>query len=151
MVTPKQTNVSSYFRLPGVGKQIAKHLARLEIYSIQDLLFHLPVRYQDRTKIESIRQLTPGNEAVIEGVIKTVSTPRNGRTKLLCELKDETGKIFLRFFHAPSFLTVDHPRALYRSSPSQVPSAMEPINHTGPGCRKSHATLLSRFTVTHVQ
>ena len=71
------------FKLRGVGKQMAKHLERLEIYSVQDLLFHLPSRYQDRTHIESIDQLVQGKEAVVEGVIHTVSMPQRGRTKLL--------------------------------------------------------------------
>lgn len=91
------------FSLRGVGKQIAKHLARLNIHSIQDLLFHLPSRYQDRTHIQPIRQLVAGEEAVIEGVIRSVSMPPRGRTKLLCELRDETGVIHLRFFHVLSF------------------------------------------------
>lgn len=90
-------------QLRGVGKAIEKHLARLDILSIQDLLFHLPSRYQDRTQIEPIRQTIPGEEAVIEGVIQTVGRPPRGRTKLLCELRDNTGKIHLRFFHVLSF------------------------------------------------
>lgn len=92
------------FKLPGVGKQIAKYLARLEIYSIPDLLFHLPIRYQDRTKIETIRRLVPDQEAVIEGTIVSLTKPLRGKTKLLCQVKDETGFIYLRFFHAMSYL-----------------------------------------------
>ena len=89
--------------LKGVGKQIAKHLARLEIYSIPDLLFHFPLRYQNRTHIQQIASLIPEQEAVIEGVIIATSMPKRGRTKLLCELEDETGTIYLRFFHVLSF------------------------------------------------
>lgn len=96
---------SSIFDLRGVGKETAKYLARLDIYSVQDLLFHLPSRYQDRTRIENIRQLTEGKESVIEGVIHRAAYPKRGRTKLLCELKDETGIIYLRFFHVLSFQT----------------------------------------------
>ncbi|MBX3709872.1 MAG: ATP-dependent DNA helicase RecG [Gammaproteobacteria bacterium] len=95
--------MTSAFQFHGIGKQSAKHLARLEIFSVQDLLFHLPSRYQDRTRIEFIRQLIPGNEAVIEGTIHQISTLQRGRTKLLCELKDETGIIHLRFFHVLTF------------------------------------------------
>lgn len=47
--------------LMGVGKQVAERLARLGLYSVQDLLFHLPLRYQDRTRIRSIRDLRPGD------------------------------------------------------------------------------------------
>src|SRR3990167_4544599 len=95
--------MQSKFKLRGVGKQIEKHLARLSIYSVQDLLLHLPYRYQDRTQIEPIRQVIPGEEAVIEGVVQSVGRPPKGRTKLLCELKDATGKIHLRFFNVYPF------------------------------------------------
>lgn len=91
------------FKLRGVGPQIAKHLARLDIHSARDLLLHFPTRYQDRTQIQAIRKLVPDTEAVIEGEIVAVSNPPRGRTKLLIELRDDTGKITLRFFHLMSF------------------------------------------------
>lgn len=87
----------------GVGKQIAKHLERLDIFSNHDLLFHLPYRYQDRTQIQSINEIVPGNEVVIEGIITNVTSLQKGKTKLLCELRDGTGKVYLRFFHVLSF------------------------------------------------
>lgn len=90
-------------QLHGVGKQVANHLARLNIFSIEDLLLHLPLRYQDRTCLQSIGGLLPGTEAVVEGIVSAVSHPFRGRTKLLCELKDTTGKLHLRFFHAQLF------------------------------------------------
>lgn len=98
-----KTKEESAFRLPGIGKQIAKHLARLDIYSVQDLLFHLPLRYQDRTHIQLIRQLIPGEEVVIEGVINRVTPALRGRTKLLCEVTDGSAKLYLRFFHVLPF------------------------------------------------
>lgn len=91
------------FGLRGVGKKIAKQLARLKIYSVQDLLFHLPSRYQDRTQVSSINQLLLSEEAVVEGVVQQMSTPKRGRSKLLCKLKDKTGVIDLRFFHILHF------------------------------------------------
>lgn len=100
-INPKQT--SAAFKLRGVGKQIAKHLARLNILSASDLLFHFPARYLDRTQIQPMRQVRPGDEVVVEGVIQSVQLPKGGRTKLLCELNDGTGKIYLRFFHVLSF------------------------------------------------
>lgn len=98
-----ESHPASTLRLRGVGKQMEKHLARLGIYSVPDLLLHLPSRYQDRTRIESIRSVTPGSEAVIEGVVQSVEKPTRGRTKLLCELHDGTGRLHLRFFHLMSF------------------------------------------------
>jgi len=95
--------IASSFPLRGVGPQIAKHLARLNIFSVPDLLLHLPLRYQDRTQIQPIRSLIPDEHAVIEGEIKSITQPLRGRTKLLCELKDATGTLYLRFFHLLSF------------------------------------------------
>lgn len=103
MSRKKQETNTADFGLQGVGKQIAKHLSRLNIFTVEDLLLHLPMRYQDRTHIEMSRYLMPDREAVVEGTIKQVSFPERGRTKLLCELRDETGTIFLRFFHVLSF------------------------------------------------
>ena len=103
--SPPSSIIAPTFQLKGVGKQIAKHLARLDIHSLQDLLFHLPLRYQDRTCIQSIRAIIPGDEAVVEGVIQSVTQPPRGRTKLLCELTDGSGRLMLRFFHVLSFQT----------------------------------------------
>lgn len=89
--------------LTGVGKRIAERLAHLGIHHVQDVLFHLPLRYQDRTRICPIGNLVPGDHVVIEGEIESVSTPKGGRTKLLCRLHDATGRIHLRFFYVNSF------------------------------------------------
>lgn len=96
-------NKTTHFKLRGVGPQIAKHLARMNIHSPVDLLFHLPARYQDRTIIQPIRKTRPGDHAVIEGVVQSVDRPVKGKTKLLCELRDETGRMHLRFFHVLIF------------------------------------------------
>ncbi|MDT8282850.1 MAG: hypothetical protein RQ982_08570, partial [Gammaproteobacteria bacterium] len=55
--------------LKGVGPSVAEKLTRLEIYNIQDVLFHLPLRYEDRTRLASLGSLQPGQHALIEGVI----------------------------------------------------------------------------------
>ncbi len=85
--------------LNGVGKSISERLARLGIHHVQDLLFHLPLRYQDRTRVYPIRDLLPGDHAVIEGEVESVSTPKVGRTRLLCRLRDASGRLQLRFFY----------------------------------------------------
>lgn len=91
------------FKLRGIGPKTANHLARLNINSVRDLLLHLPSRYQDRTLVQAMRQLIVGSEAVVEGVVHTVQQPLRGKTKVLIELRDETGKLYLRFFHVLSF------------------------------------------------
>jgi ATP-dependent DNA helicase RecG len=85
--------------LKGVGKRIAERLNHLGIHYVQDLLFHLPFRYQDRTRVCPIAQINPGEHIVIEGNMTTVSIPKGGRTRLLCQLEDKTGRLYLRFFY----------------------------------------------------
>lgn len=87
--------------LKGVGPAVAEKLKRLEIYNIQDVLFHLPLRYEDRTKITALGSLQFGQQALIEGVIdySEVKYGGRGRRSLLCYLSDNTGAIVLRFFH----------------------------------------------------
>ena len=57
-------------QLKGVGPKMAEKLAELSIRSVQDLLFHLPLRYQDRTRVTPIGALQAGTDAVIEGEVK---------------------------------------------------------------------------------
>jgi len=66
---------------------------------VQDLLFHLPLRYQDRTRITPIGALRPGAEAVIEGEVQLTQVRYARKRTLLSQLHDGTGAITLRFFH----------------------------------------------------
>ncbi len=85
--------------LKGVGPAIAQKLQRLGVHSVQDLLFHLPRAYQDRTRVQPIGGIAPGQEVVIEGEIRAADVVQGRRRSLLCRLQDGTGLISLRFFH----------------------------------------------------
>jgi len=87
--------------LKGVGQVVAEKLKRLEIYNIQDVLFHLPLRYEDRTKITALGCLQLGQQALVEGTVDhcEIKYGGRGRRSLLCYLSDNTGAIVLRFFH----------------------------------------------------
>lgn len=85
--------------LRGVGPQISERLKKLGLHTVQDLLFHLPSRYEDRTRIVPIRQLRPGDHVVIEGTITDAQLRFGRRRSLLCSLEDETGSLVLRFFY----------------------------------------------------
>jgi len=90
--------------LNGVGAQISSKLSKLGIYTIQDLVFHLPLRYIDRTQISPIGTLETDQEVVIEGEIIGSEVIYGRRRSLLCRLEDITGTISLRFFHFNSSL-----------------------------------------------
>ena len=85
--------------LKGVGPRMAERLARLHIHSVQDLLFHLPFRYQDRTRVVPIGALRPGDEVVVEGEVQLSEIKFGRRRMLLSRISDGTGSLTLRFFH----------------------------------------------------
>ena len=86
-------------RLHGVGPHLAVRLEKLGIQCVQDLLFFLPLRYEDRTQIVPIGSLRPGQRAVVEGEIQLTEVVYRGRRNLLCRISDGTGGLILRFFH----------------------------------------------------
>jgi len=85
--------------LKGVGPRVAAKLERLGLRTVQDVLFHLPFRYQDRTRLTPIGSLQPGREAVLFGKIELTDVVYRGRRTLLCRVSDGTGTVLLRFFH----------------------------------------------------
>lgn len=85
--------------LSGVGAAMADKLARLGIYNLQDLLLHLPLRYEDRTRITPIIDLRPEQYATIEAVVQTCDVQFGRRPILTVSLSDGTSKIMLRFFN----------------------------------------------------
>ncbi len=85
--------------LKGVGEKVAGRLARLGIQSIQDLLFHLPLRYQDRTRIRPVATLRAYQEGLIEGIVIHAQVKFGRRRSLVCEIEDASGRLVLRFFH----------------------------------------------------
>jgi ATP-dependent DNA helicase RecG len=86
-------------RLSGVGPALAGRLARLGVRSVQDLVFLLPLRYEDRTRSVPIGIVRPGQRAVVEGEVLLVEAVRRRRPMLLVALSDATGALTLRFFH----------------------------------------------------
>ncbi|WP_237059707.1 ATP-dependent DNA helicase RecG [Microbulbifer sediminum] len=85
--------------LRGVGEKFAQVLDRLHISSVQDLLFHLPHRYQDRTRVTPIAALMPGVDAVVEGEVRAADIVFGRRRSLVVRLQDGSGTMSLRFFH----------------------------------------------------
>lgn len=85
--------------LKGVGPSVAEKLANLHLHTIQDVLFHLPTRYQDRTRVLPIGSLQAGMECVVEADIQHAEIKFGRRRMLLVRIADGTGPLLLRFFH----------------------------------------------------
>ena len=85
--------------LKGIGIKTAEKLALLGINQVIDLLFHLPLRYQDKTKITAINQLSFGQTALIEGEVVKTYQINSRKPMLVCEIDDGTNTIALKFFN----------------------------------------------------
>ena len=85
--------------LNGVGPALAKKLERLGLYRVEDLLFLLPLRYEDRTQMVRIGALQPGKRCLITGEVLLAEVVFRGRRNLLVRIDDGSGQATLRFFH----------------------------------------------------
>lgn len=85
--------------LPGLGNALEKKFNILGIYTIRDLLLHLPMRYEDRSSSSLIATLSSGEHTTIQGQIVKSEVIITKRRMLICSVKDETGIINLRFMN----------------------------------------------------
>jgi ATP-dependent DNA helicase RecG len=86
-------------QLRGVGPKMAQKLADYGVHEIQDLLFHFPLRYQDRTQVTPIAAAREGLDLVIEGEVKLADIVFGKRRSLVARIQDGSGTLTLRFFH----------------------------------------------------
>ncbi|MFS2225320.1 ATP-dependent DNA helicase RecG [Pantoea sp. B65] len=85
--------------LSGVGASQAGKLARLGLHTVQDLLLHLPMRYEDRTQLYAINDLLPGIYATVEGEVLHSEISFGRRRMLTCQISDGSGVLTMRFFN----------------------------------------------------
>ena len=85
--------------LNGIASRVAARLQRLGIETVQDLLFHLPARYEDRTQLRPLGSLQAGSEVMIQGTVELSEVRFGRRRMLLTRVSDGTGFMTLRFFH----------------------------------------------------
>ncbi len=94
--TPDSLPIAS---LKGVGLQTLRRLEKLGLATVTDLLFHLPLRYEDRTRIAALGSLKAGDQALVEGRVELIEVLPKGRRSLVLRIGDGTGFLNLRFFH----------------------------------------------------
>jgi len=85
--------------LSGVGPRVAEKLNRLGLATVEDLAFHLPLRYQDRTRSTPMGSVRPGDEVVVIGTIRQSGVAYGRRRSLLTRITDGTGALTVRLFH----------------------------------------------------
>ena len=85
--------------LKGVGRTLAAKLERLGVVRVEDLLFLLPQRYEDRTTLVHCGALVPGTRRLVSGEVLLAETVFRARRALLVRLGDGTGQLTLRLFH----------------------------------------------------
>ena len=83
----------------GVGSVLAEKLRRLGVSQVQDLLFVLPSRYEDRTQIAPIGTLSAGERTTVEGEVLLTEVVYRRRRQMLCRISDGSGFLTLRFFY----------------------------------------------------
>ncbi len=162
--------------LRGVGDAVAEKLVRLGILRVADLLFHLPLRYQDRTRIYPIASLKVGQEVLVEGEIESTEVVQRGRTMLLCHLNDGSGTLTLRFFHFTSAqkyslrkgvllrcfgevrqsgmkLEMAHPECHYlkADAPEPIANTLTPTYPTTEGLQQRSLRRLIELALEHVE
>jgi len=85
--------------LKGVGEKMAQKLTKLGLHTIEDLLFHLPSRYEDRTKLYTLNQITPGDHVSFIATIENCEITHGRRSMMVCHVYDDYGRATLRFFN----------------------------------------------------
>lgn len=90
-------------QLPGIGKYYAYKLKRLEVKTLEDLIYHFPFRYDDFSQIREIREVTPGEKLSIQGVVWQIKNIRTRFGKFLTRatVADQSGVIEVIWFNQP--------------------------------------------------
>jgi ATP-dependent DNA helicase RecG len=93
------TTLKPVTALRGVGDALAVRLRALGVETIQDLVFLLPSRYEDRTRVVPLGELRAGQRAAVEGEVLLTEVVFRGRRQMLCKIADGSGFLTLRFFY----------------------------------------------------
>lgn len=97
--------MATVHQLQGVGTASAALLEKLNIFTTDDLLFHLPRDYEDRSTIIPMNQLVVGRSYLLEGTVSSIDFPPGKRKSMAVLLEDDFGKVTLRFYHIYKALT----------------------------------------------
>jgi ATP-dependent DNA helicase RecG len=119
-------------KFSGIGPKTMDRLNKLGIVDLTTLLFHLPLRYEDRTKISSISNLSIGCHAAVVGIITESRVIKYGRAVLQCTLTNGSGSLQLSFFNFAKF------RLQFKLKPGVRLYCYGEIRFTGRGIGMTH-------------
>lgn len=85
--------------LKGVGPSVVDKLAKVGVQDLTDLLFHLPLRYEDRTQLWPMGQLRPGQQALLRGTVVRAQVQFGRRRSLLVKIRDDSGEVGMRLYY----------------------------------------------------
>ena len=145
---------------PGVGPQLAGRLARLDIFGPQDLILHLPLRYEDETRVTMLADVRPGCAAQCEVTVLHCEVQLRPRRQLVARAADASGEVSLRFVHfypsqqkqlapgarlrvfgevRPGFFGAEmiHPRVRPVAEGESLPESLTPVYPTTAGLAQS--------------
>ena len=158
---------------PGVGPQLADRLARLDIFCPADLVLHLPLRYEDETRLTPLVDARPGQSVVCEVEVLSCEVQQRPRRQLVARAADQGGEITLRFVNfypgqqkqlAPGArlrvfgevrhgffgLEMIHPRLKPVHQGDALPASLTPVYPTTAGLAQSALRKLTLRALAHV-
>jgi ATP-dependent DNA helicase RecG len=140
----------------GLGETVLERLARLGIGSPADALLHLPLRYDDETRVVPIREAAAGAPVQVEGTVVANEILYRPRRQLVCRIADASGEVYARFLNfypnqvktlavgrrvrlfgelRPGFFGAEmvHPRFRAVAAGEPLPEALTPVYPTTAG------------------
>jgi ATP-dependent DNA helicase RecG len=93
--------------IKGIGPKRAEQLAGFGLQTVEDLLYHLPFRYEDRRQVKNIGHAIVGQEETFIGALAVIQKkyhPRRRSQVFIGRLTDQSGAIGLIWYRAPSYL-----------------------------------------------
>jgi ATP-dependent DNA helicase RecG len=121
--------------LKGIGPKRAEELEKFGLKSVEDLLYHLPFRYEDRREIKKIRDATVGRDGTFVGELRRLQKKYNPRRRaqlLAASLADDSGILSLLWYRAPAYLSsslVPGQRLLVHGKVEAEPGGQKRIVH----------------------
>ncbi|MFN0038434.1 MAG: ATP-dependent DNA helicase RecG [Burkholderiales bacterium] len=112
---PESSNLNADASLSHATPAVREKLASLGIVRLADMLLHLPLRYEDETRIVAIHDAMTGDTVQIEAAVIETDVKFRPRRQLVCRVSDGSGEVTLRFFNFyPSLKTALAPGAKVR-------------------------------------